>query len=178
MADDKKKEASDGEEPKKKGPLIWIILAVVLGLGGVGAGVFLAPKFMTPPPAPAGDAAAEAPAEPEAKQVSEDPPVTVQWPPLVVDVRDEHGGSRHIKIVITLEAKNEKLEEELRAFGARGRQAVLGHVRAQKFEELIDPDKFEEHQKKITELVQEKVGKNAQGEERVQAVLITDLVAQ
>jgi flagellar basal body-associated protein FliL len=175
MADDKKKKDEASEDaPKKKGPLLWIILAAVLGLGGVGAGIFLAPKFMAPPPPPAEAAVAE----PAAKEAVEEPPVTVQWPPLVVDVRDGHGGSRHIKMVITLEAKNEQLEEELRAFGARGRQAVLGHVRAQKFEDLIDPDKFDSFQEEITKLVQEKIGKSAKGDERVQAVLITDLVAQ
>ena len=181
MADDKKKEEATGEEePKKKGPLIWIILAVVLGLGGIGAGIFLAPKFMAPPPPPPAEeeGAAAAEGDAEAPGDTEEPPVTVQWPPLVVDVLDEHGGSRHVKITITLEAESEKYEEEIRAFGARGRQAVLGFVRSQKFEDLVGPDKFDELQKKIDSVVKEKIGKDASGKERVQNVLLTDLVAQ
>lgn len=194
MADEEKKtedaaEKSEGE-PKKKGPLLWIILAVVLCVLGVAAGIFLAPQFSSPPPAAAEDpAAAVAPAAPAAAPAANapaaaaplnmlTPPITVQWPPLVVDVRDEHGGSRHIKIIITVETENEKLEEELDAFGPRGRQAVLGYVRAQRFEDIIDPTKFEALQQKITELVQQSVGVSADGKQRVQQVLLTDLVAQ
>ena len=173
MADDKKKKGEGDEDPKKKGPLLWIILGVVLLLGGVGGGIFLAPKFMATPPAAAPAAVAEA-----APAKIEEPPITVQWPPLVVDVRDEHGGSRHIKLVITLEAANEANEEAIRAFGSRGRQAVLGFIRGQKFEDIVGSDKFDGLQKKIEALVKEKVGKDAVGKERVQAVLLTDLVAQ
>lgn len=172
MADDKKKKEEGEEEPKKKGPLLWIILGVVLLIGGVGGGIFLAPKFMAPPPAAAPAAAAEP------VPATEEPPITVQWPPLVVDVRDEHGGSRHVKLVITLEASNELHEEAIRAFGARGRQAVLGFVRAQNYEDIVGSDKFEDLQKKIDALVKEKIGKDALGEERVQSVLLTDLVSQ
>jgi len=175
MADDKKKEEEGEDAPKKKGPLLWIILAVVLGLGGVGAGIFLAPKFMAPPPPTAAEEAAAAASSPEA---IEEPPITVQWPPLVVDVLDEQGGSRHVKLVITLEAENEKFEEEIRAFGARGRQAVLGFIRSQQFEDIVGPGKFDELQKKIDALVKEQIGKDATGQERVQQVLLTDLVAQ
>ncbi len=174
MADDKAKKKEDDEnaDEGKKSPLKWIILGVVLIVVLVGAGIFLAPKFMPPPPT----AEAAAPAAPPVE--IEEPPVTVKWPPFVVDVRDEQGGSRHIKLVLTLEAKNEAYEEQVRAFGARGRQAVLQHIRGQKFEEITASEKFEELQKSINEVVKESIGKDADGVERVQNVLITDLVAQ
>lgn len=172
MSDSKK--TPEGEEPKKKSPLLWIILAAVLGVGGVAAGIFLAPKF-TKQAAAEGTATAHAAAEAPRQDT---PPIVVPWPPLVVDVPDEHGGSRHVKLVITLETANEHLEAEIAPFAPRGRQAALGYVRAQSFENLTDPNKFESLQKKITELVQQHVGKNARGEERVSQVLITDLVAQ
>ena len=175
MADDKKKEAAEGEEPKKKGPLLWIILAIVLALAGVGGGVFLGPMIMKPPPAAGGEAKAEAAAEAPKQEL---PPIVVPWPPLVVDVPDERGGSRHVKLVITLETVNEQLEAELSAFAPRGRQAALGFVRAQSYENLTDPSKFESLQKKMTEVVRASVGKSSKGEERVSQVLITDLVAQ
>lgn len=173
MADDKKKKNEGEDEPKKKSPLIWIILGVVLLFGGVGGGILLAPKFMAPPPAATPAATAEA-----APAKVEEPPITVQWPPFVVDVRDENGGSRHIKLVITLEAANPVHEEAIKAFGSRGRQAVLGFIRAQKYEDIVGSDKFDELHKKLDSLVKEKIGKDAAGEERVQAVLLTDLVAQ
>lgn len=172
MADDKKKKDEGEDVPKKKGPLLWIILGFVLLLGGVGGGVLIAPKFGAPPPEANHAVAAEPPAK------TEDPPITVQWPPLVVDVRDEQGGSRHIKLVITLEAANEAQKEAIGAFAPRGRQAVLGFIRAQKFEDIVGSDKFDALQKKVDALVKEKIGKDALGKERVQAVLLTDLVAQ
>jgi flagellar protein FliL len=172
VANDTKKKDEGEDGPKKKGPLLWIILGVVLLVAGVGGGVFLAPKFMAPAPEAAHAAAEHAPA------TTEDPPITVQWPPLVVDIRDDQGGSRHIKVVITLEAANEVNEQAIHAFGARGRQAVLGFIRAQKFEDIVGSDKFEALQQKIDVLVKEKIGKDALGKERVQAVLLTDLVAQ
>lgn len=61
----------------------------------------------------------------------------------------------------------------MEAYGARGRSAVLGFVRQQKFEFLVDATKFEELQETLLEILQEKIG-----EERVRAVWITDLVAQ
>ncbi len=176
MADDKKKEDEASEGEKKKGPLLWIILAVVLALGGVAGGIFLGPMVMKPPP-PAEGETPEAPAAAEPPK-QELPPIVVPWPPLVVDVPDERGGSRHVKLVITLETANEQLEAEISAFAPRGRMAALGFVRSQTYENLTDPAKFDSLQKKITEVVQKTVGKSATGEERVSQVLITDLVAQ
>jgi flagellar basal body-associated protein FliL len=175
MADDKKKEAAEGAEPKKKSPLIWIILAVVLCLGGIGAGIFLAPKFMKPAPHAEGASAAHAAPESSEHDV---PPIVVPWPPLVVDITDEQGGSRHVKLVMTLEIANEHMEKELASYAPRGRQAALGFIRAKTFQSLTDPTRFESLQKEITEIVQKSVGKSANGEQRVSQILITDLVAQ
>jgi flagellar basal body-associated protein FliL len=200
MSGDKKDEAHGQDAPKKgKGPLLWIILAVVLGLGGAAAGIFLAPKFMHPPDAKAahgaeeeddseeeahssdkadhGDKASDKKKKKKKKKSSdeehEEPPISVSWAPLVVDLRDETGAPRHLKLVITVEVANEKASKEMEAYGPRGRSAVLSFVRQQKFEYLVDATKFEELQEKLLELVQEKIG-----EERITAVWITDLVAQ
>ena len=90
-----------------------------------------------------------------------------------MDLRDETGAARHLKLVLAVEATDEKAEKEMEAYGSRGRSAVLGFVRQQKFEYLVDATKFEELQEALLEILQEKIG-----EERVAAVWITDLVAQ
>lgn len=180
MPEEQKKDVDAEETPKKKRPLLWIILAVVLSLGGTAGGIFLAP-LISPAPPKAESESAESAAEGEGKAAApavQAPPVVVPWAPLVVDVRDQHGGSHHIKMVITLETANEQLEAELSSFAPRGRQAVLGFIRGQSYENLTDPSKFESLQQKITKLVQQSVGKSTKDQERVQQVLITDLVAQ
>lgn len=181
MAEKKEKsEKTEGEAPKKKGPLLWVLLAVGLGVGGTVAGIFLAPKLMQKPPEAAASAeegaGEETPQEPhdaEKAGTPEVPPITVQWPPLVVDVRDEGGNSRHVKLVITIEVKDEHAKTEVLAYSPRGRQALLAHVRSQSFEDLTDSTKYGAFQTKVTELVKEQVGKK-----RILNVWITDLVSQ
>lgn len=198
MSGDKKDEASGQEVPKKgKSPIIWIVLALVLGLGGAAAGIFLAPKFMhseeaksdsheededaADEEAHSGDKGAhddksgakKKKKKKDSKAESAEPPISVSWAPLVVDLRDETGAARHLKLVLTVEVANEKVSKEMEAFGPRARSAVLGYIRQQKFEVLVDATKFDELQTTLLEIIQDKIG-----EERVSAVWITDLVAQ
>lgn len=167
MAGKDKKEGETSEEaekPKSNKMMLIVVIVVVLVVGG-GAGVFLAPKFMAPPAA----AAAEAAPPPPPK---EEPPLTVQWPPLVVDVYGEGGGSRHVKMVITLECEGEGNETKARAFSPRARAKVLEYVREQSFESLTDSSKFAAVQEHVTKLVKEASA------DSVKNVWITDFVAQ
>lgn len=151
--------------PKKgKLPLILGGGLLVLALGG-GTGVFLAPKFSAPSVA----ATAEQAAPPAPK---EEPPLTVQWPPLVVDVHGEGGGTRHVKIVITLECVGDTNEKKARAFSPRARAKVLTFIREQKFEQLTDSAEFALFQEQVTKLVKENTDSS------VKNVWITDFVAQ
>lgn len=160
-------------EKKGKGPLLAIVLALVFGVGGAGATYALVPK------APPEGHGAEKSDTKEKKKHKEDassheePPIVVQWPPLVVDVRDAEGESRHLRLVLTLEAKDAHQKKEAEAFAPRGRAAVLSYLRSRTFEELTEKGSFDELQTKLAEIAMEQMGK-----ERVQNLWITDLVTQ
>lgn len=155
--------------PKGKSPVVWIVLALVTGVGGAAATYFLAPK----PAAAESSHHGEEHEEEAAPSHKEDPPIVVPWPPLVFDIKDAEGASRHVKLVVTLEVKDDKTKPEAEAFAPRGRAALLGYVRDQKFEVLLEPSKFNDLQATLTKLIQEHMGKG-----RVTHVWITDLVAQ
>jgi flagellar basal body-associated protein FliL len=102
----------------------------------------------------------------------EEPPLSVEWPPLVVDVRDEGGAAHHLKLVVTIECKDEHATKAVQGFSFRARAKVLEYIRSQPYEELTDGAKFGALQTKISKLVKECAGKNAKN------VWITDFVAQ
>lgn len=181
---------TDGAETKPKKSNKTLIIGAGLGvllLGG-GAGATLAPRFMAPPPAPAkehGESAdkegheSEDGSQKDSAGDSSDshaaagtPPLSVEWPPLVVDVRDEGGQPHHVKLVITIECADEHAQKEVQGFSHRARAKVLEHVRGQTYEELTDGTKFSAIQAHLTKLIKGVSGKS------VKSVWITDFVAQ
>jgi len=164
--DDTEHEAPAGAKKKGGSPAKWAIIALVLGAVGPGVWLYVVPKFVPKSQAAPKDAA-------HAEPVHEAPPISVAWPPLVVDVHDDQGTVRHVKIIVTLESQDEKLEVESRAYTARGRAHLLGFVRKQKYEDLVDSAKFEGLQTDFTKIIQAQMGA-----ERIPHVWITDLVAQ
>jgi flagellar basal body-associated protein FliL len=189
--------AGEGKPKSKKMLAIGIGVAVLLVVGGAGA--VLAPKFMAPPKAEkahgeedeeheASDEESEEEGHSKDKDSEseeedgdksskkhsgkEEPPLSVEWPPLVVDVKDEGGTAHHVKIVVTIECKDEHSEKAVQGFSHRARAKVLEFVRSQPYEELTDGSKFSELQTKVAKLVKESAGKNAKN------VWITDFVAQ
>jgi len=183
-------DATEGSEAKpKRSKLLPIVIGVGILLVGGGAGAVLAPKFMAAPAnnKPHGEAdseeseqheAAEGESESEEDEdekkpsAKEEPPLSVEWPPLVVDVRDEGGMPHHVKVVVTIECKDEHAEKAVQGFSFRARAKVLEYVRGQPYEELTDGHKFAALQSEIQKLVKETAGKHAKN------VWITDFVAQ
>jgi flagellar basal body-associated protein FliL len=191
MSDATKGDEKGADAKPKRNKLLPVLVGVGILLLGGGAGAVLAPKFMA---APAGGkphaeadseaesehGAAEGEAESEADEdeskkkssAKEEPPLSVEWPPLVVDVRDEGGAAHHLKVVVTIECKDEHAEKAVQGFSFRARAKVLEYIRGQPYEELTDGHKFAELQTQIQKLVKESAGKYAKN------VWITDFVAQ
>jgi flagellar basal body-associated protein FliL len=106
------------------------------------------------------------------KSSKEEPPLSVQWAPLVVDVHDEAGEAHHVKVVVTAECKDEHGLKTATALQHRGRAKVIAYLRATPFEELTDGKKFPEIEEKIGKIVKASAGK------AVKSVWVTDFVAQ
>lgn len=176
--------------PKKGNKLLFIGGGLGVLLLGGGAGAFLAPKFMAPPPAAVsehGEKKAESEGHddsgdephagsdkesPDSHAASGTPPLSVEWPPLVVDVRDEGGAAHHVKLVITIEVTDEHAKKEVQGFSHRARAKVLEHIRGKTYEELTEGSKFSEIQGHLAKLIKGVAGKSVKG------VWITDFVAQ
>lgn len=176
--------------PAKKGNRMVLLSAglSVLLVGG-GLGVFLAPQFINPSPAKANERAEKAAksgedeadedsfAESQAESSSSDadlgnPPLSVEWPPLVVDVRDGGGEPHHVKLVVTIECADENAQKTVKALSHRARAKVLEYIRGQTFEELTEGANFPKIQANLTRLIKSTTGKSVKG------VWITDFVAQ
>lgn len=176
--------------PAKKGNRLVVLSAAlsVLLVGG-GLGVFMAPQFIAPSPAQANerggkatksgedDASEDSLAEPDAESTSSDadlgaPPLSVEWPPLVVDVRDEGGEPHHVKLVVTIECPDENAQKTVRALSHRARAKTIEYIRGQSFEELTEGANFPKIQANLTKLIKGTAGKS------VKSVWITDFVAQ
>lgn len=175
-------------KPKKSNKVLLIGAGLGVLLLGGGAGAVLAPKFMAPPPAAAKEHAEKSDDEghesedgshEDSEAESADshaapgtPPLSVEWPPLVVDVRDEGGAPHHVKLVITIECADEHAQKSIQGIAHRARAKVLEHIRGQSYEELTEGAKFSEIQTQLTKLIKSVAGKS------VKSVWITDFVAQ
>lgn len=176
--------------PAKKGNRLVLLSAglSVLLVGG-GLGVFVAPQFINPSPAKANERAEKAAkngedeaeedsdAEPSAESSSSgadlgNPPLSLEWPPLVVDVRDGGGEPHHVKLVITIECADENAQKAVKALSHRARAKVIEYIRGQTFEELTEGTNFPKIQANLTKLIKSTTGKSVTG------VWITDFVAQ
>ncbi len=126
-------EAEGGEEEKegkkKKSPLMLIIILVV-GLGVLGGGGFFAYKYFL-----AGDEepAAEAPQKEEAakgeeakkeEKAPEKPGALLEMEPFIVNLADP-SGKRYLKLKLAVDAKDEKIKQELEARMPQIRDSIL-----------------------------------------------------
>lgn len=126
-------EAEGGEDEKKgkkkKFPLKLIIILVV-GLGVLGGGGFFAYKYFL-----AGDEepAAEAPKKEEAakgeeakkeEKAPEKPGALLEMEPFIVNLADP-SGKRYLKLKLAVDAKDEKIKQELEARMPQIRDSIL-----------------------------------------------------
>ncbi|MCB9587303.1 MAG: flagellar basal body-associated FliL family protein [Polyangiaceae bacterium] len=179
MADEKAEaKAQDGEalEPKKggKGKIILGILGVLLVTAGGAGGAIAGTRLMGPPPA-----AAPPPAPPKEEEEDDSNPysgkvaVISNFNPIVIDFHDPSGDVHHLKLAVTAELPAEMQEKEFELYSPRGREAAIVYLRQLKWEDAINPKKFEEIRKGLSEVMIKALGKK-----RVEKIVITDYVAQ
>lgn len=192
MADDKA--AADASAPEKKsklGMIIGILIAIITLIGGSVAGAILGPQLMGAPAASAEEedeeegggeseavdssekAAANKPKAPDAPPGAPKEIISVALPPVIVDLRDEDGRTRHLKVGLSAELMDETMTEEFPLVIPRGREAALGYLRSLTFEEIADPKKYNEIKETLSTRVIEALGKH-----RVYRILLTEFVAQ
>jgi flagellar basal body-associated protein FliL len=179
----------------KVGLIIGIVIAVVTLVGGSVAGAVLGPKLL-------GGSSEEHEEEEEEEHKpaksdkshkseksdkhdksekgeghgSEGGPehiVTVDVPSVVVDILDNQGRIRHLKVGLTAELADKVPAEEFRLFIPRGREAALTYLRSLPFEQVADPNHFTAIKDELGKRVSEAVG-----EERVHRMMLTDFVIQ
>ncbi len=127
-------ETEGGEEEKegkkKKSPLKLIIILVV-GLGLLGGGGFFAYKYFLAgdeqPPAEAEAPKKEAAKGEEAKKeekAPEKPGALLEMDPFIVNLADP-SGKRYLKLKLAVDAKDEKIKQELEARMPQIRDSIL-----------------------------------------------------
>lgn len=99
--------------------------------------------------------------------------VTVDIPSVVVDLLDNQGRIRHLKVGLTAELADKVPAEEFRLFIPRGREAALTFLRSLVFEQVADPSHFIGIKDELAKRVSAAVG-----EERVHRMMLTDFVVQ
>jgi flagellar basal body-associated protein FliL len=178
----------------KAGMIIGIVIALVTLVGGSVAGAVLGPKLLGGSEEHA-EEEEEAPAKSEKSHKSEKKDkkekhgkddaeeghgsegpehiVTVDIPSVVVDILDNQGRIRHLKVGMTAELADKVPAEEFRLFIPRGREAALTFLRSLAFEQVADPTHFAAIKDELGKKVSE-----AFGEERVHRMMLTDFVVQ
>jgi|SRR5688572_16070498 len=198
MSDEAEKAPEDVLPKKgKAGLIIGIVIAAVTLVGGSVAGAVLGPKLLggseeheeeeeeEHKPAKSEKShksekkekghGKEKEKEDEGEGHGEGPEhiVSVDIPSVVVDLLDNQGRIRHLKVGLTAELADKVPAEEFRLFIPRGREAALIFMRSLSFEQVADPSHFiavkDELAKRVTEAV---------GEERVHRMMLTDFVLQ
>ncbi len=190
MADEEKAATESSPKKSKVGLIIGLLVAVLTLIGGSVAGAILGPKLLAPPQTAeaadgdsekasekneAGEEATEeansknrTPARGEPEQI-----FTAELPAIVVDLRDEDGRTRHLKVGLSAELMDEAAVAEFKLVIPRGREAALSYLRSLTFEEIADPKKFNEIKSTLSTRVTEAVGAH-----RVHRILLVEFVAQ
>lgn len=175
MSEEAEKSAAGAPKKSKLGLIIAAVIAVLTLVGGSVAGAVLGPKLLG-----SSAAGAEGKAEPAAAEKESDgtPPapatiVSVDIPSLVVDLRDEEGRIRHLKVGLTAELADKVTPDEFKLLTPRAREASLTYLRTLTYEDVSDPEQFlgikEELGKRVTTAV---------GGKYVHRLVLTDFVLQ
>ena len=187
MSEEAEKPADAAPKKGKMGLIIGIVIAVVTLVGGSVAGAVLGPKLLG---GGSDDGEAEEKHEkPEKSHKSEKSEksegghgdsegapehiITADIPSVVVDLRDNEGRIRHLKVGLTAELGDKVTAEEFKLFVPRGREAALTYLRSLAFEDVSDPQHFVAIKDELSKRVSEAVG-----EERVHRMMLTDFVVQ
>ena len=169
--DQEDKEDTDAQDPPKKSGKLKLIIGLVVGvllMGGASvAGAVVGAKFLAAPEAALEeDATPEEPAESEAI-------VTLAFSPIVVDLRGVDGVVHHLKVSVAAELASQVAKEEVENFLPRGREAAITYLRSLAYEQATAVDHFETIKRTLGERIQKAIG-----EKRINAIRVTDFVAQ
>jgi flagellar FliL protein len=173
MAEDSEKKPEEAPKKKSKlGLIIGVVLALVTLVGGSVAGAVLGPKLL------GGQESAHAPAGKAAEGAHEGPVtpekiVSVDIPPLVVDLRDAEGRIHHLKVGLAAELGDGVTIEDFKLYTPRGREACLSYLRSLSLEDVSDPARYSGIKDEISKRVTE-----AMGAERIHRLLLVDFVLQ
>jgi len=171
VADEKSKAPPPAAPPAaaKKGvagTVIGVVLTALLSTGGAfGGAKFGAASAAAAHPNPEAE---HAPGIPTVRA----PGVTMPLEPFLVTVNDASGKPRAVKVTLALELRPHELEEALKPFVPRLRDATLTYLRALTFEEAANNQHVEKMRAELLERFT-KLGAIA-----IEQILITDFVTQ
>jgi flagellar basal body-associated protein FliL len=178
--------AAPAPKKSKTGLIIGIVIALMTLIGGSVAGAVLGPKLMGRSDDEAADdgessaheskseesSAHEGKAKGKGKKEGEKI-VSVEIPPIVVDLRDADGRIRHLKVGMAAELGEAVNVEEFKLVSPRGREATLSYLRSLTFEEVSDPAKYATIKDEISKRMIESIGAD-----KVHRILLVDFVLQ
>jgi flagellar basal body-associated protein FliL len=177
--------AAPAPKKSKTGLIIGIVIAMITLIGGSVAGAVLGPKLMGAPEADAADEE-EAPAHESKSAESKgheskgkkghgegEKIVSVEIPPIVVDLRDADGRIRHLKVGLAAELGDAVNVEEFKLVSPRGREATLSYLRSLTFEEVSDPARYAGIKDEISKRMIDAIGAD-----KVHRILLVDFVLQ
>jgi flagellar basal body-associated protein FliL len=180
--------AAPAPKKSKTGLIIGIVIAMVTLIGGSVAGAVLGPKLMGTSDEEAADDGEGSAHESKSEEGSGhegktkgkgkgkkegEKIVSVEIPPIVVDLRDSDGRIRHLKVGMAAELGETVNVEEFKLVSPRGREATLSYLRSLTFEEVSDPAKYASIKDEISKRMIESIGAD-----KVHRILLVDFVLQ
>jgi flagellar basal body-associated protein FliL len=169
---------ASGEKKSKKG--LFIAVGVVVLVAGVGGGLLFGPKLLGAPPAAEaneghgksdkgekGEKGGKKEGEPTEKLISS------KFEAIIVDLRDNEGTLRHLKVGLSAELSEALTEEEFKLLQPRGREAAIAYLRTLTFDQATDPKRYPKVKKDLSKKVLA-----ALDSEHIHRLLIVDYVAQ
>ena len=176
MSEETDQAAAPAAKKSKTGLIVGIVIALVTLVGGSVAGAVLGPQLLGGAESHEAPAAAgkghEAPSGHEGAAPAEKI-ISVDIPPIVVDLRDADGRIRHLKVGLAAELAETVKMEEFKLLSPRGREATLSYLRSLTFEEVADPARYAGIKDEISKRMIEAIGAA-----RIQRILLVDFVLQ
>jgi flagellar basal body-associated protein FliL len=177
--------AAPAPKKSKTGLIIGIVIAMITLVGGSVAGAVLGPKLLGSPEADAAEES-DSPAHESKGEESKghegkgkkgkkegEKIVSVEIPPIVVDLRDADGRIRHLKVGLAAELGEAVNVEEFKLVSPRGREATLSYLRSLTFEDVSDPARYAGIKDEISKRMIDAIGAD-----KVHRILLVDFVLQ
>jgi len=165
--------AAPAPKKSKTGLIIGIVIAMITLVGGSVAGAVLGPKLMGAPEADSSEEEAPAHESKAKKGQASEKIISVEIPPIVVDLRDADGRIRHLKVGLAAELGETVNVEEFKLVSPRGREATLSYLRSLTFEDVSDPARYATIKDEISKRMIDAIGAD-----KVHRILLVDFVLQ